>query len=113
MLQHDARAARAAPRACEKRRESSAFPRDALWYASCFGISREEEGAAQKGALMQQLSLVFLVLLLVSLAAGIFISWDRRTGRDRRRSVRGGRRTADGTAANTTEPMLEEAAKRL
>ena len=53
---------------------------------------------------MPQLSLVFQVILLASIVAGIFISWDRRTRKDRRRSIRGGRRTVDGAAANITEP---------
>ena len=53
---------------------------------------------------MQQLSLVFQILLLVSIVAGIFVSWDRRTGKDRRRTNRGGRRTVDGAAADMTEP---------
>ena len=103
MLQHDARAARAAPRACEKRRESVAFPGNAPWYESCIGVSREGEGAAQKGARMQQLSLVFQVILLVSIAVGIFISWDRRARKERRRLLRGGRRVVDGAEADITE----------
>ena len=56
-----------------------------------------------------QLSIVFEVLLLVSIAAGIFIGWDRRSGRDRRRASRGGRREADGATAAT---ILEEPAAR-
>jgi hypothetical protein len=66
-------------------------------------VLREEEGAAQKGALMQQLGLVFQILLLVAIVAGIF-TWDRRASQDRRSSNRAGRRTADGAAADTTEP---------
>ena len=53
---------------------------------------------------MQQLSLVFQILLLVAIVAGIFISWDRRTGKDRRGSNRGGRRDTDGAAASITDP---------
>jgi hypothetical protein len=44
------------------------------------------------------------VLLLVAIGAGIFMSWDRREGKDRRGSDRGGRRTADGAEADFTEP---------
>jgi len=51
-----------------------------------------------------QLMQVFEVLLLVAIAAGALMSWDRRSGEDRRGSSRGGRRTADGAAADFTEP---------
>jgi hypothetical protein len=51
-----------------------------------------------------QLVLVFQVLLVVAIAAGIFVSWDRRSGKDRRRGSRGGRRTADGAEAKLSEP---------
>ena len=50
-----------------------------------------------------QLMLVFQVLLLVAIAAGIFISWDRRSGKDRRLADRGGRREADGASAAMAE----------
>jgi hypothetical protein len=56
-----------------------------------------------------QLTLVFEILLLIAIAAGICMSWDRRSGRDRRRASRGGRRTADGAAAAT---LMEEPAAR-
>ena len=52
-----------------------------------------------------QLVLVFQVLLIVAIAAGIFVSWDRRSGKDRRRATRGGRRTADGARADVSEPL--------
>jgi hypothetical protein len=51
------------------------------------------------------LAVVFEVLLLIAIAAGILMSWDRRSGRDRRRASRGGRRAADGQAAGITEPL--------
>ena len=51
------------------------------------------------------LAVVFEVLLLIAIAAGILTSWDRRSGRDRRRASRGGRRAADGQAAGITEPL--------
>ena len=47
---------------------------------------------------------LFAVLLLVAIAAGI-ISWDRRSGNDRRGSDRGGRREADNAAAEITEEL--------
>jgi hypothetical protein len=47
--------------------------------------------------------LVFVVLLLVAIAAGAFMSWDRRSGEDRRESNRGGGRTVDGAEADVTE----------
>lgn len=50
-----------------------------------------------------QLMLVFEILLLVAIAAGIFIGWDRRSGKDRRYASRGGRREADGAAAAIAE----------
>ena len=46
---------------------------------------------------------LFAVLLLVAIAAGI-LSWDRRSGEERRESARGGRRTAEGAEADFTEP---------
>jgi hypothetical protein len=51
-----------------------------------------------------QLMHIFEVLLLAACVAGIFIPWDRRSSKDRRKSERGGRRTADGAQADTTEP---------
>jgi len=51
---------------------------------------------------MRELSLVFQILLLVAIVAGIF-TWDRRTGQDRRASGRAGRREADGAAATVEE----------
>ena len=51
-----------------------------------------------------QLMSVFVVLLLVAIAAGAFVSWNRRTEDDRRHSSRGGRRTADGAGADITQP---------
>ncbi len=51
-----------------------------------------------------QLMPVFVVLLLVAIAAGAFMSWDRRSAEDRGDSSRGGRRTADEAAADFTEP---------
>ena len=45
---------------------------------------------------------LFAVLLLVAIAAGI-LSWDRRSGTERRDSGRGGRREADGAAAEIAE----------
>jgi hypothetical protein len=50
-----------------------------------------------------QLVLVFEILLLVAIVAGVFAGWDRRSGRDRRRASRGGRRAADGAAAAIVE----------
>jgi hypothetical protein len=52
-----------------------------------------------------QLMHVFAVLLLVAVAAGAFMSWDRRAGEDRRGSSRGGRRDADGAAAASAEEL--------
>jgi len=51
-----------------------------------------------------QLMPVFVVLLLVAIAAGAFMSWDRRSAEDRGDSSRGGRRPADEPAADMTEP---------
>jgi hypothetical protein len=53
------------------------------------------------------LAVVFEVLLLIAIAAGILTSWDRRSGRDRRRASRGGRRAADGAAAAIVGAHLE------
>jgi hypothetical protein len=50
-----------------------------------------------------QLVVVFEILLLVAIVAGVFAGWDRRSGRDRRRASRGGRRAADGAAAAIVE----------
>jgi hypothetical protein len=50
-----------------------------------------------------QLIQVLAVLLLVVIGAAGFMSWDRRSGTDRRQSTRGGRRTADGANAQITE----------
>ena len=47
---------------------------------------------------------LFAVLLLVAIAAGI-LSWDRRSGTDRRDSGRGGRREADNAAGEITEEL--------
>jgi hypothetical protein len=48
---------------------------------------------------------IFEILLLVAIVAGIFVPWDARSAKDRRESSRGGRRTADGTeATDVTEP---------
>lgn len=47
--------------------------------------------------------LVFEILLLVAIVAGIFIGWDRRSGDDRRSPSRGGRRAADAPD-NLAEP---------
>jgi hypothetical protein len=71
------------------------------WHASCLAFAR---GGKEKGARMQ-LVLVFQVLLVVAIAAGIFVSWDRRSGKDRRQASRGGRRTADGAQADISEPL--------
>ena len=46
---------------------------------------------------MRELSLVFQILLLVAIFAGIF-TWNRRTGEDRRDSSRRGRRGTDAVA---------------
>ena len=45
---------------------------------------------------------LFAVLLLVAIAAGI-LSWDRRSGTERRDFGRGGSREADGAEADVTE----------
>lgn len=50
-----------------------------------------------------QLMLVFQILLLVAIVAGIFTSWEGRSGEDRRDTDRGDRRTADGAEADITE----------
>ena len=42
-----------------------------------------------------QLMTLFQILLLVAITAGIFTSWDRREGEDRRDDERGGRRESD------------------
>ena len=52
-----------------------------------------------------QLMIVFEVLLLVSVIAGICMMSERRSGRDRRRASRGGRRAADGAPAHITPPL--------
>ena len=52
---------------------------------------------------MHQLGLVFQIILLVAIAAGAFVSWDRRTGEDSRDSNLG-RRDSDGAAVDITEP---------
>ena len=54
---------------------------------------------------MQQLMIVFEVLLFVAIVAGICMMAERRSGRDRRRASRGGRRAADGSPARTTPPL--------
>jgi hypothetical protein len=51
-----------------------------------------------------QLMSVFVVLLLVAVIAGAFMSWSRRSGEDRRHSRRGGRRNADDAAVDIAEP---------
>jgi|RhiMetdeSRZDD1v2_1073273.scaffolds.fasta_scaffold2903846_2 hypothetical protein len=51
-----------------------------------------------------ELMSVFVVLLLVAIVAGAFVSWNRRAGEDRRHSDRGGRRTADGAGTDMTQP---------
>ena len=43
---------------------------------------------------MRELSLVFQILLLVAMVAGIF-TWNRRSGPERRDAGRGGRRDSD------------------
>jgi hypothetical protein len=50
-----------------------------------------------------QLIQVLAVLLLVVIGVAGFTSWDRRSGTDRRRSTRGGRRPADGAEAQMSE----------
>jgi hypothetical protein len=49
---------------------------------------------------MQQFGLVFQILLLVAIVAGIFASWDRRTDNEHRDADRGGRRDTDAAAAS-------------
>jgi len=51
------------------------------------------------------LMLAFQLVLIGAIAAGIFTSWDRRSGRDRRRASRGGRRAADGQAIEISAPL--------
>jgi hypothetical protein len=51
-----------------------------------------------------QLIHVFEILLLAAIVAGILMPWDPRAGKERRRSNRGGRRSADGAAADMSEP---------
>ena len=51
---------------------------------------------------MHQLGFVFQIILLVAIAAGAFISWDRRTGENPRDS-NPGRRDSDRAAADITE----------
>lgn len=52
-----------------------------------------------------QVMIVFVVLLLVAIVAGICLMAERRSGRDRRRASRGGRRAADGSPAVVTPPL--------
>lgn len=54
---------------------------------------------------MQQLMIVFEVLLFVAIVAGICMMAERRSGKDRRRASRGGRRAADGSPASVTPPL--------
>ena len=58
----------------------------------------------KKGARMT-LMLVFQLVLIGAIAAGIFTSWDRRSGKDRRRANRGGRRAADAQAVGIGAPL--------
>ncbi|HEY3073849.1 MAG TPA: hypothetical protein VGJ74_01620 [Burkholderiales bacterium] len=51
-----------------------------------------------------QLIQILVVLLLVAIGAAAVMSWDRRSGEERRESNRGDRRTADGAEADVTEP---------
>lgn len=51
-----------------------------------------------------QLMTVFQILLLVAMIAGIFTSWDRRPGEDRRDDKLGGRRESD-----QPDPLSESA----
>jgi len=52
-----------------------------------------------------QFMIVFEVLLLVAVVAGICMMAERRSGKDRRRASRGGRRAADGAPAAVTPPL--------
>jgi len=52
-----------------------------------------------------QLMVVFVVLLLIAVVAGIGMMAERRSGRDRRRASRGGRRAADGSPADIHQPL--------
>jgi hypothetical protein len=52
-----------------------------------------------------QYMIVFEILLLVAVLAGICMMAERRSGRDRRRASRGGRRAADGAPAVITPPF--------
>jgi len=52
---------------------------------------------------MHPLGLIFQILLLIAIVAGVFVSWDPRSGKDRRGAGRGGRREADGAAATMEE----------
>jgi hypothetical protein len=54
---------------------------------------------------MQQLMIVFEVLLFVAIVAGICMMAERRSGKDRRRASRGGRRAADGSPASVAPPL--------
>lgn len=52
---------------------------------------------------------IFEVLLLVAIVAGIFSPWDARSGKERRRSNRGGRRQSDGMQAQISdEPASQQ-----
>ena len=60
------------------------FPREAPWYALCFSFGARGKKTYKKGARMQ-LILVFEILLLVAIVAGIFVGWDRPAQKDRER----------------------------
>jgi hypothetical protein len=93
------------PRTAHVRKKAGkrGFPQGNTVVCELLCVFREEEEEHAKGARMHFISL-FAVLLLVAIAAGI-ISWDRRSGNDRRGSDRGGRRGADSAAAEITEEL--------
>jgi uncharacterized membrane protein len=51
-----------------------------------------------------QFMMVFEVVLLIAVVAGICMMAERRSGRDRRRASRGGRRAADGSPS-VSQPL--------
>ena len=52
-----------------------------------------------------QLIVLFELLLLVAIVAGVCMMAERRSGKDRRRFSRGGRRAADAPAADMAEQI--------